>query len=702
MTQVTARLCLEAALMATDEEKFKEVYAAKIVKTDNRKVGPKPSDLCNQHQNPKHTNAQCFSQKNKSSSNQPSPFSDNEMIKRYKALVSLSEKSDAADTPKKTAANAVTSKTDDDEFITYLAFSASTHKPPSDTFLIDTGANTHIASDHSLLHNIVPIPPVVINGIAGTTGHVTAKFKGTASIACHNTAGQERIMKINNVLLVPDAGVNLLSVSKVTNDGARFSGDSNHITLSNVSKDYVITGTGTDGLYKVRAIKAPSLFAAPASVPADVWHRRFGHLNNISLTKVSPSSSQKVWCEACALAKAHRLPFSSQLPMSESPLFQIHSDVAGPMPVVSTGSGRYVVSFIDDATRYNYVCVIKSKSQVFSQFVKFLNEAERLHGKQIKILKSDRGGEYMSNEFKKYLSDKGISFERAPPETPEQNPVSERFNRSLLERARAIMIDAGIPHHLWGEVVMTVSLLLNLSPSSTLDMNTPHNLWHEDLPGTHSSNTDFLRAIGCAAYPLLKTTEINKLSLKSKRCVLVGYEVGARAYRLWDIASRKIIVSRNIIFNEKLFPFMLNHNKEESMFEIDDVLTNFPPCEHNKTHTHPVLHMDENTTKNKNRNTIEDSPLPNNLNPFFHFTPNSETFQRPRSLLTSQFPEYLPSPLIKSSDPPRNSLCISPLSLSSSSSHTHSPSPSPPSSPLRTNNEIKQKSQNARTPITRH
>lgn len=192
----------------------------------------------------------------------------------------------------------------------------------------------------------------------------------------------------------------------------------------------------------------------------------------------------------------------------------------------------------------------------------------------------------------------GISFERAPAETPEQNPVSESFNRSLLERTRAIMIDTGLPHHLWGEVVMTVSFLLNLSPSSTLDMNTPHSLWHEDIPGSHSANTDFLRAIGCAAYPLLKSTEINKLSPKSKKCVLVGYETGARAYRLWDTKSKKIIVSRNVIFNKKSFPYLSDHETVEDPFNIDDVLTVFPPCEHNKMTAPPVNQAEKDMTNN--------------------------------------------------------------------------------------------------------
>lgn len=324
MAQVTARLRLEAASMTSDEEKFKSVYAAKTTKPDNRKVGPKPNDLCNVHLNPKHTNSQCFSQKGKPKTDHPNSLTDDEKVKRYKALVSMSESKASSPTPNSTkmAANAATEVDGDkDSYITYSAFGASTQLRSPDHFLIDTGANTHVASNSSLLHDIQPIDPVHINGIAGTDGHVTASFKGSATISCQSISGQQRTMEIKDVLLVPHSGVNLLAVSMMTRDGASFSGDNDHISLSNRSKDYVITGTGTDGLYKVRAFTATSHFAATATIPTDVWHRRFGHLNHRSLAKVSSSSSKTTWCEACTMAKSHCLPFSSHLPISDSPLY---------------------------------------------------------------------------------------------------------------------------------------------------------------------------------------------------------------------------------------------------------------------------------------------------------------------------------------------------------------------------------------------
>jgi len=71
----------------------------------------------------------------------------------------------------------------------------------------------------------------------------------------------------------------------------------------------------------------------------------------------------------------------------------------------------------------NHIYAIKYKSQLFSCFVKFLNEFERFHGSHIKILKSNCGGAYISNNFMICLEEKGIGFERASAKTPEQNPV---------------------------------------------------------------------------------------------------------------------------------------------------------------------------------------------------------------------------------------------------------------------------------------
>lgn len=115
-------------------------------------------------------------------------------------------------------------------------------------FLVDTGSNTHIVSNKSSHHDFRKINPVHINGNVGTSARVTATQTGSTTINCTTIDGRRRTVVITNVLLVPEAGVNLLAVSNLSKDGARFSGANTQIKLTNEFKDYIITGSGSNGL----------------------------------------------------------------------------------------------------------------------------------------------------------------------------------------------------------------------------------------------------------------------------------------------------------------------------------------------------------------------------------------------------------------------------------------------------------------------
>lgn len=176
MSQVTARLRLEAASMSNNEDKFKEVYAAKMFKNEKKNVGKGPKDQCHIHPNGKHSNDVCYQQKDRSAASASNhQLSDAEVVRRYKALFSAQDKPNVDEKPStnksKTAAVAATN-TQEDDFITYLAYAVSSSVANNDSseFLLDTGANTHLTHDASLLHNLRTIKPVFINGIAGTSG----------------------------------------------------------------------------------------------------------------------------------------------------------------------------------------------------------------------------------------------------------------------------------------------------------------------------------------------------------------------------------------------------------------------------------------------------------------------------------------------------------------------------------------------------
>lgn len=223
--QVIACLRLEAVSMACNELRFKEVYAAKITKTDERKIGKGPDDLCHIHPTGRHSNSACFQQQgHKTTANAARQLmlSDYEIIKRYKTIFSQSNSTTEPKPSSKTAAVAALSDWVANEvYVTYLAYSAHSHTVAtnSSSFLLDTGANTHRSHDLSLLHDIKTIAPVHINGIAGSIGRLTATKIGSNNIICLTLSEKSWVLEIKNMLLVPNAGLNLLAVSAILSDG---------------------------------------------------------------------------------------------------------------------------------------------------------------------------------------------------------------------------------------------------------------------------------------------------------------------------------------------------------------------------------------------------------------------------------------------------------------------------------------------------
>ena len=117
----------------------------------------------------------------------------------------------------------------------------------------------------------------------------------------------------------------------------------------------------------------------------------------------------------------------------------VHTDVCGPMNISTRGGYNYFITFTDDLSRYGYVYLMKQKLESFEMFKRFRNEVEKQTEKFIKILRSDRGGEYLSGEFLAYLEENGILSQWTPPGTPQLNGVSERRNRILLNMVRSMM-----------------------------------------------------------------------------------------------------------------------------------------------------------------------------------------------------------------------------------------------------------------------
>ena len=137
---------------------------------------------------------------------------------------------------------------------------------------------------------------------------------------------------------------------------------------------------------------------------------------------------------------------------------------------------------------------------------------------KVKTLRTDVGGEYVSTEFKEFLSHCGIRHEQTVPKTPEQNGVAERMNRTLVESVRSMLIDAKLPIAFWAEALSTAIYLRNRSPSKAVKDTTHFEVWRQKKPtATH------LRVVGCKAYTHIPKDERGKLDKKAQMCTFVGF-----------------------------------------------------------------------------------------------------------------------------------------------------------------------------------
>ncbi|GJW67753.1 DNA helicase [Tanacetum coccineum] len=194
-----------------------------------------------------------------------------------------------------------------------------------------------------------------------------------------------------------------------------------------------------------------------------------GLLNSIDIESLGK-------CVSCLSGKMARKPYSHQVERAKDLLGLIHTDVCGPFRIVSRQGASYFVTFTDDFSRYGYVYLLKHKHEVFETFKVFQKEVENQLGKTIKSLRSDRGGEYMSQEFLDHLKEHGIIAHRTPPYTPQNNGVSERRNRTLLDMVRSMMSQTTLPKSFWDYALETAARILNMVPSKKVD-KTPYELF---------------------------------------------------------------------------------------------------------------------------------------------------------------------------------------------------------------------------------
>ncbi|GJT50671.1 retrotransposon protein, putative, ty1-copia subclass [Tanacetum coccineum] len=276
-------------------------------------------------------------------------------------------------------------------------------------------------------------------------------------------------------------------------------------------------------------------------------------------------------CISCISGKITRKHFSHKTEKVKDVLGWIHTDVCVPLRHVSKKGASYFITFTDDYSRYGYVYLLKHKHEVFETFKVFKSEVENQLGKTIKAIRSDHGGEYISQEFKDYLKTCGIVQQLTPPYTPQHNGVSERRNRTLLNMVRSMMSLTILPLSFWDYALESAARILNMVPTKKVD-KTPYELWHGKVP-----NLSYLKVWGCEAH--VKRHTPDKLQQRSVKCIFVGYPKETMGYYFYYPPENKIVVERYADFLEKDFILQKESGRIVEL-EDEDILPSENTSEH--------------------------------------------------------------------------------------------------------------------------
>ncbi|KAG6520427.1 hypothetical protein ZIOFF_017482 [Zingiber officinale] len=285
-----------------------------------------------------------------------------------------------------------------------------------------------------------------------------------------------------------------------------------------------------------------------------IWHLRYGHLSYKGLNLLKKKKMvfglpnfpyQDKPCEGCIFGKMHRLPFPKISYRAKVPLELVHADICGPTQTPSLNNYKYFLLFVDDYTRMMWVYILNQKSEAFPKFLEFKRLVENQCGRKIKILRTDRGGEFIGNAFMDYCKEKGIQRQLTVRYSPQQNGVAERKNRTIVEMARSMMAGKGLPKSFWTEAVNAAVYILNRSPTKAVPNKTPYEAWLQRKPQVNN-----FKVLGCIAYSHIPFQQREKFDEKGEKLIFVGYSDQSKGYRLLDSRTNKLIISRDVIFDE--------------------------------------------------------------------------------------------------------------------------------------------------------
>lgn len=452
----------------------------------------------------------------------------------------------------------------------------------SDAWFIDSGCSNHMCANQGMFTSL------------DTTFVHTVKLGNNTSMKVVGKGVIKLKLKginyaIGDVYYVPDLKNNLLSVGQLQEKGLTVIFKDGTCNISHPQRGIMVECLISKNRMFILLnetsgkVSEDRCLIIKTKDQSQLWHHRYGHLSYkglhslyfrqmvIGLPKIIVSN---ITCDACMKGKQHRVPIPKRSQWRATERLQlVHADLCGPITPASNSHKRYLLCLIDDFSRKAWIYFLAEKTEVFYLFKCFKMLVEKETGIPIKCLRTDRGGEFNSTEFNDFCKQHGVKRQLTAAYTPQQNGVAERKNRTVMNLVRAILSERQVPKSFWPEAVRWTSHVLNRSPTIAVKDMTPEEAWSGKKP-----SVEHFRVFGCVGHVHIPDARRIKLDNKSVSCVLLGVSDETKGYRMFDPIAKKIIVSRDVVFDEdRMWDWDTSYKKEQTMeLEWEDNTENTP------------------------------------------------------------------------------------------------------------------------------
>ncbi|GKE09405.1 retrovirus-related pol polyprotein from transposon TNT 1-94 [Tanacetum coccineum] len=204
-------------------------------------------------------------------------------------------------------------------------------------------------------------------------------------------------------------------------------------------------------------------------------------------------------------------------------------DLCGPMRVASVNGKKYILIIVNDYSRFTWVKFLATKDETPNFIIKFLEMIQVRLNAIVRNIHTDNGTEFVNQTVRVYYEQTGMSHETSIAQTPQQNGVIERRNRTLVEATHTMLIFAQAPLFLWAEAIATACYTQNRSIIRRCHGKTLYELLHDRKP-----DLSYLYVFGALCYPNNDSENLGKFQAKVDIGIFIGYAPKKKAYRIYN------------------------------------------------------------------------------------------------------------------------------------------------------------------------